>query len=172
MSATCPYMHIPLADDPSFAPFTYVHVVLYNCTRVLAGAFMSHGLPPICTHSSPALGWQVILTHILLILFPPPPFPSPTLLHRPFPHTPPSTTTALTATATATDAKPALLGSSLGCAIIWSYVELYGQASFSKFVFVDQAPSQVCAVRGGRQAGRQARRKEETQGELGGWRSR
>jgi len=38
--------------------------------------------------------------------------------------------------------KPALLGSSLGCAVIWSYVELYGQASVSKLIFVDQAPSQ------------------------------
>lgn len=38
--------------------------------------------------------------------------------------------------------KPALLGSSLGCAIIWSYVELYGQSNLSKLVFVDQAPSQ------------------------------
>ena len=35
--------------------------------------------------------------------------------------------------------KPALLGTSLGCAVIWSYVELYGQASVSKLIFVDQA---------------------------------
>ena len=37
---------------------------------------------------------------------------------------------------------PALLGTSLGCAVIWSYVELYGQEKLSKLVFVDQAPSQ------------------------------
>ena len=37
---------------------------------------------------------------------------------------------------------PVLLGSSLGCAIIWSYVELYGDAHLGKLVFVDQAPSQ------------------------------
>lgn len=37
--------------------------------------------------------------------------------------------------------RPALLGTSLGCAIIWSYIELYGQANISKLVFVDQ----VCA---------------------------
>ena len=37
---------------------------------------------------------------------------------------------------------PVLLGSSLGCAIIWSYVELYGDTHLSKLVFVDQAPSQ------------------------------
>ena len=39
-------------------------------------------------------------------------------------------------------AKPALLGTSLGCAVIWSYVELFGQEGLSKFIFVDQAPSQ------------------------------
>ena len=38
--------------------------------------------------------------------------------------------------------KPIVLGSSLGCAIIWSYVELFGQASLGKLAFVDQAPSQ------------------------------
>jgi len=38
--------------------------------------------------------------------------------------------------------KPAVLGSSLGCAVIWSYVELYGQEGLSKCIFVDQAPSQ------------------------------
>ena len=37
------------------------------------------------------------------------------------------------------DAKPALLGTSLGCAVIWSYVELFGQNAVSKFIFVDQA---------------------------------
>lgn len=35
-----------------------------------------------------------------------------------------------------------VVGTSLGCAILWSYVELYGDASIGKMVFVDQAPSQ------------------------------
>lgn len=39
-------------------------------------------------------------------------------------------------------ASPVLLGSSLGCAIIWSYIELYGDAHLGKLIFVDQAPSQ------------------------------
>ena len=38
--------------------------------------------------------------------------------------------------------KPVLLGTSLGCAVIWSFIELYGQSQISKCVFVDQAPSQ------------------------------
>lgn len=41
--------------------------------------------------------------------------------------------------------KPVILGSSLGCAIIWSYVELFGDAGLGKLVFVDQAPSQWMA---------------------------
>ena len=39
-------------------------------------------------------------------------------------------------------AKPTLVGTSLGCAVIWAYVELYGQSELGKLVFVDQAPSQ------------------------------
>ena len=35
-----------------------------------------------------------------------------------------------------------VVGTSLGCAVIWAYVELYGEASLGKLVFVDQAPSQ------------------------------
>lgn len=35
-----------------------------------------------------------------------------------------------------------LIGTSLGAAIIWSYIELFGEGSISKVVFVDQAPSQ------------------------------
>jgi len=38
--------------------------------------------------------------------------------------------------------KPVVVGTSLGCAIIWAYVELYGDDSLGKCVFVDQAPSQ------------------------------
>ena len=38
--------------------------------------------------------------------------------------------------------KPIVVGTSLGCAIIWSYVELYTDASLGGCVFVDQAPSQ------------------------------
>jgi len=38
--------------------------------------------------------------------------------------------------------KPVVVGTSLGCAVIWAYVELYGEASLGKLVFVDQAPSQ------------------------------
>ena len=40
------------------------------------------------------------------------------------------------------ESKPVVLGSSLGCAVIWAYVELYGDAALGKCVFVDQAPSQ------------------------------
>ena len=35
-----------------------------------------------------------------------------------------------------------MVGTSLGCAVIWAYVELYGDAALGKCVFVDQAPSQ------------------------------
>jgi len=38
--------------------------------------------------------------------------------------------------------RPVIVGSSLGCAILWSYVELFGSDSLGKLVFVDQAPSQ------------------------------
>ena len=37
---------------------------------------------------------------------------------------------------------PTVVGTSLGCAIIWSYIELYGEEGLGKCVFVDQAPSQ------------------------------
>ena len=39
-------------------------------------------------------------------------------------------------------AAPTLVGCSLGAAVIWSYVELYGCENVGKLVFVDQAPSQ------------------------------
>ena len=38
--------------------------------------------------------------------------------------------------------KPVVVGTSLGCAVVWAYVELYGEATLGKLVFVDQAPSQ------------------------------
>lgn len=38
--------------------------------------------------------------------------------------------------------QPVVVGTSLGCAIIWSFVELFTDASLGKMVFVDQAPSQ------------------------------
>jgi len=38
--------------------------------------------------------------------------------------------------------QPVVVGSSLGCAIIWAFVELYGDESLGKLVFIDQAPSQ------------------------------
>lgn len=37
---------------------------------------------------------------------------------------------------------PVVVGTSLGCAIIWSFVELFTDAALGKMVFVDQAPSQ------------------------------
>ena len=40
--------------------------------------------------------------------------------------------------------QPVVLGSSLGCAILWSYVELFTDATLGRMVFVDQAPSQWC----------------------------
>jgi non-heme chloroperoxidase len=39
-------------------------------------------------------------------------------------------------------AQPVVVGTSLGCAIIWAYIELYGNATLGGCVFVDQAPSQ------------------------------
>jgi non-heme chloroperoxidase len=38
--------------------------------------------------------------------------------------------------------QPIVIGTSLGCAIIWSFVELFTDSSLGKLVFVDQAPSQ------------------------------
>ena len=35
-----------------------------------------------------------------------------------------------------------LLGTSMGCAVIWSYIELFGENSLRGCVFVDQAPLQ------------------------------
>ncbi|MCP6760135.1 MAG: alpha/beta hydrolase [Fischerella sp. CENA71] len=36
--------------------------------------------------------------------------------------------------------KPHLLGHSMGCAVIWSYIDLFGQDGIDKLVFVDQSP--------------------------------
>ena len=38
--------------------------------------------------------------------------------------------------------QPVVVGTSLGCAIIWAFVELYTDSMLGKMVFVDQAPSQ------------------------------
>ena len=38
--------------------------------------------------------------------------------------------------------QPVVIGTSLGCAIIWSFVELFGDAQIGKMVFVDQGPTQ------------------------------
>lgn len=38
--------------------------------------------------------------------------------------------------------QPVVVGTSLGCAIIWAFIELYGDDMLHKCVFVDQAPSQ------------------------------
>jgi len=38
-----------------------------------------------------------------------------------------------------------VVGTSMGAAVIWSYLELFGDARIAKAVFVDQAPLQVCA---------------------------
>ena len=35
------------------------------------------------------------------------------------------------------------MGTSMGAAVIWSYLELFGDARIAKAVFVDQAPLQV-----------------------------
>ena len=37
---------------------------------------------------------------------------------------------------------PIVAGFSMGCAVIWSYIELFGDANLSACVFVDQAPCQ------------------------------
>lgn len=42
----------------------------------------------------------------------------------------------------------ALLGCSLGCAVIWSYVELFGPQRISAALFVDQSPWQLYAADG------------------------
>ena len=36
--------------------------------------------------------------------------------------------------------KPHLLGHSMGCAVIWSYLDLFGQDRIERLVFVDQSP--------------------------------
>ncbi|ARV58323.1 hypothetical protein BZZ01_06460 [Nostocales cyanobacterium HT-58-2] len=36
--------------------------------------------------------------------------------------------------------KPHLLGHSMGCAVIWSYLDLFGQDEIDRLVFVDQSP--------------------------------
>ena len=36
-----------------------------------------------------------------------------------------------------------VVGASMGCAVIWSYIELFGEERLSQAVFVDQAPLQV-----------------------------
>ena len=38
-----------------------------------------------------------------------------------------------------------VVGTSMGAAVIWSYLELFGDARIAKAVFVDQAPLQVRA---------------------------
>ena len=44
--------------------------------------------------------------------------------------------------------KIAGVGASLGCAVLWSYLELFGASTFSDLVFVDQSPYQNYAVDG------------------------
>ena len=39
--------------------------------------------------------------------------------------------------------RPVVVGTSLGCAVIWAYVELYGETALGRLVFVDQAPTLV-----------------------------
>ena len=41
-----------------------------------------------------------------------------------------------------------VVGTSMGAAVIWSYLELFGDARIAKAVFVDQAPLQARAFRG------------------------
>jgi pimeloyl-ACP methyl ester carboxylesterase len=42
--------------------------------------------------------------------------------------------------------KPIVIGTSLGCAVIWAYVQLYSDKMLGKCIFVDQAPSQWAAI--------------------------
>ena len=46
--------------------------------------------------------------------------------------------------------QPVVVGTSLGCAVIWAYVELYGDDRLGKLVFVDQhanvARTRVCRL--------------------------
>lgn len=44
--------------------------------------------------------------------------------------------------------KVALLGCSLGCAVIWAFVELYGPSQISAAMFVDQSPYQMASADG------------------------
>ena len=39
-------------------------------------------------------------------------------------------------------ANPVVLGCSMGCAVIWSFIELFGDDAFSACIFVDQTPCQ------------------------------
>ena len=47
----------------------------------------------------------------------------------------------------------ALLGCSLGCSIIWAFVELYGGTQISAALFVDQSPYQMASIDGEWQLG-------------------
>ena len=38
--------------------------------------------------------------------------------------------------------RPVVVGTSLGCAVIWAFIELYGDSALGSCVFVDQAPCQ------------------------------
>ena len=49
--------------------------------------------------------------------------------------------------------KVALLGCSLGCAVIWAFVELYGPSQISAAMFVDQSPYQMASADGAWQLG-------------------
>ena len=40
-------------------------------------------------------------------------------------------------------ANATLMGHSMGCSVIWSYLDLYGQQNLSKLIFVDQAATQL-----------------------------
>lgn len=40
-------------------------------------------------------------------------------------------------------AEVTVVGTSMGCAVIWAYIELFGEDRLARAVFVDQAPLQV-----------------------------
>lgn len=40
--------------------------------------------------------------------------------------------------------KAHLCGWSMGCSVIWSYIDLYGEDRINKFIFIDQPPSIYC----------------------------
>lgn len=64
-----------------------------------------------------------------------------------------TTTTTTTTTTQPNQVQFIPVGCSIGAAVLWTYVELFGDADFAGFVFADQAPLQDRSVFGGEDGG-------------------